>query len=103
MTKTDDALDIIYSRFYKDHLERLAKLQEESINDSIALGVHLFRQKLDSSIKEFSILTGVDTQTLQRIEGRAYNGDPISVFKQIANKLGYLVKIELMPLSSLDE
>ncbi len=96
---TNDALEIMYRRFYEGKPERIAQLQEAIVNDDIARKIRELREEAGLSQRKLAELVGITASTICRLEDADYEGHSLSMLNRIAAALQKRVKIDFVPIT----
>ena len=93
---TSDAVEILHRRYYENHPERLASLEEERANLDIACKIYDLRNKAGLTQKELAKLVGTTPSVISRLEDADYEGHSLSMLRRIAAALDKRVEIRFV-------
>ena len=91
-----DSLDMLYDRYFKDHPDFEASLQEELANMEIARKIYDLRKKAGLTQKELAKRVGTTASVISRLEDADYEGHSLSMLRRIAAALGKKVEIRFV-------
>ena len=97
-SKTSDALEIIYRRFYEGKPERIAELEEARVNDDVARYIRELREEAGLSQEKLAELVGTTASVICRLEDADYEGYSLSMLNRIALALDRRIKIDFVPV-----
>ncbi len=95
--KTTDAVGILHRRYIKGRKERLASLERERQNLSIAEQIYAMRTSADLSQKELAQKVATTQSVISRLEDADYDGHSLAMLERIAHALGHRVCIHFVP------
>ncbi len=81
---TDDAVEILHSRYIKDDAQRKASLQAERENAHVARLIYDLRTSAGLSQKELAERIGTTQSVISRLEDADYEGHSLSILNRIA-------------------
>lgn len=102
MTKkkpTTDAVEILQRRYYQDHPERRASLEEERTNLHCAQKIYELRTKRGLTQRELARLVGTTASVICRLEDADYEGHSLTMLQRIAAALEQRIEIRFLPIA----
>jgi ribosome-binding protein aMBF1 (putative translation factor) len=96
--KTSDALEILHQRFYEGKPKRIAQLERERVNASIARQIFDLRTSAGLTQSELAGLIGTTASVISRLEDADYTGHSLAILRRIALALGLQVEIRFKPV-----
>jgi ribosome-binding protein aMBF1 (putative translation factor) len=99
---TDDALEIMYRRYYQGNYERLTALEEARVNDNVARKLRELRTQAGLSQRKLAEIVGTTASVICRLEDADYEGHSLAMLNRIATALNARVKIDFVPVEKLD-
>ena len=93
---TTDAVEILHRRYYEDHPERLASLEEERANLDIACKIYDLRTKAGLTQRQLARLVGTTASVISRLEDADYEGHSLSMLRRIARAVDKRVEIRFV-------
>ena len=97
ISKTSDALEIIYREFYEGKPERIAELEEARVNDDVARKVRELREESGLSQQDLAEIVGTTASVICRLEDADYEGHSLSMLNRIALAFERRIKIDFVP------
>jgi ribosome-binding protein aMBF1 (putative translation factor) len=94
---TSDAVEIIYRRYFEGRPEKVALVEEERENASIARQIHELREKAGLTQRELAALVGTTASVICRLEDADYEGHSLGMLRRIARALDKRLEIRFMP------
>lgn len=91
-----EGLAYLYARYYKDHPERLASLEQEMINVEVAECLYHLRSETGLSVEKFAESVGVEPSVIEDLEEADYEGNAVAMLTRIAGALGKVVQLKWM-------
>ena len=95
---TNDALEIMYKRFYEGNSERIAQLEEARVNDDVARKIRELRTEAGLSQRKLAEIVGTTASVICRLEDADYEGHSLSMLNRIATALDRRIKIDFIPI-----
>lgn len=95
---TSDAVEILHRRYFEGKPGKLALLEEERANASIAHKICQLRRKAGLSQRELAELVGTTASVICRLEDADYEGHSLAMLRRIAAALDKRVEIRFLPL-----
>ena len=93
---TTDAVEILHRRYYEDHPDRLASLEEERANLDIACKIYGLRTRAGLTQRQLAGLVGTTASVISRLEDADYEGHSLSMLRRIAAALDKRVEIRFV-------
>ena len=100
MTKkkiTNNAVEILHSRYIKNKPHRLKSLQRERGNANIAAQISELRQRANLSQKQLAELIGTTQSVISRLEDADYEGHSLEMLRRIAQGLHCKIQVQIVP------
>ena len=94
--RTMDASAIIHRRYFAGKPEKLALLEEERANATIARQIYMLREKAGLSQRELARLVGTTASVICRLENADYEGHSLAMLRRIAAVLDKRVEIRFV-------
>jgi DNA-binding XRE family transcriptional regulator len=98
-TRTADAVDILYRRYYQGRPERIRELEEARANDSVARKLTALRLQAGMTQRQLAKLVGTTASAICRLEDADYEGHSLAMLNRIATALKQRVVIRFVPVS----
>jgi DNA-binding XRE family transcriptional regulator len=95
---TSDAVEILHRRYYDDHPERLAGLEEVRANDDVARKIFALRTEASMTQRELAKLVGTTASVICRLEDADYEGHSLAMLRRIAGALDKRLEIRFLPV-----
>lgn len=95
--RATDALEILGRRYYLDHPQRRAELEEIRADDAVARKAFELRTKAALTQRELAKLVGTSASAICRLEDADYEGRSLAMLNRIANSLHRQVEIRFVP------
>jgi ribosome-binding protein aMBF1 (putative translation factor) len=96
MSKTNDALEIIWGSIERDP-ELAEMVRESSVNAQVSLIIYDVRKQAGLTQKQLADLIGTTQSVIARLEDADYEGHSLSMLARIAAALDRRLKIEMLP------
>ncbi len=96
---TSDAIQILYRRYYEGRPERVKRLEEARVNDSVARKLTSLRLRAGLTQRQLAGLVGTTASAICRLEDAEYEGHSLAMLNRIAAALKQRVEIRFVPLS----
>jgi DNA-binding XRE family transcriptional regulator len=96
-TKTTDALQIIYDRYFKGKPERIKSLRQECQKAEIAAEIYRLREDAGLTQKQLAKQIGTTQSVVSRLEDADYRGHSLEMLRRIAAALHCRVEIRIVP------
>lgn len=93
---TNDGLQILYNRYYKDNLERQLELEKMRLDDQVSREITKVKKLYNLSNQDLAKLINTDQLTIDSLENGDYEGDSFLMLSLIANALKMAVRFELV-------
>ncbi|WP_041923006.1 hypothetical protein [Cyanobacterium aponinum] len=93
---TNDGLQILYNRYYKDNLERQLELEKMRLDDQVSREITKVKKLYNLSNQDLAKLINTDPLTIDSLENGDYEGDSFLMLSLIANALKMAVRFELV-------
>ncbi len=93
---TNDGLQILYNRYYKDNLERQLELEKMRLDDRVSREITKVKKLYNLSNQDLAKLINTDQLTIDSLENGDYEGDSFLMLSLIANALKMAVRFELV-------
>ena len=97
-SKTSDALEILYRRFYEGKPERIAELEEARVNDDVGRYIRELREEAGLSQEKLAELVGTTASVICRLEDADYEGYSLSMLNRIALAFDRRIKLDFVPI-----
>ena len=101
MTKplpTDDGIEILHRRYYRDKPARISELEEARAADEVARKILQLRTGAGLSQRELAKLVGTTASVICRLEDADYEGHSLAMLRRIAGALNRRVEIRFVPM-----
>lgn len=72
---TNDGLQILYNRYYKDNLERQLELEKMRLDDQVSREITKVKKLYNLSNQDLAKLINTDPLTIDSLENGDYEGD----------------------------
>ena len=96
---TDDAVRILYRRYYEGRPERIRGLDEARANDSVARKLTVLRLQAGMTQRQLARLVGTTASAICRLENADYEGHSVAMLNRIAAALDQRVELRFVPVS----
>jgi DNA-binding XRE family transcriptional regulator len=96
---TTDAVEILHRRYYQGRPDRLAALEEERANDSVARKMTALRVQAGLTQRQLAKLVGTTASVICRLESADYEGHSLVMLNRIAAALKQRVEIRFVPVA----
>lgn len=96
--KTTDAIKILHDRFIAGRPEAEAMLAQARERLGISMRLHELREKEGLTQEDVAVRAGTSRTVIARLERPGYEGHTMSTLRKIAGAMGYLVKVEFVPV-----
>ena len=93
---TNDGLQILYNRYYKNNLERQLELEKMRLDDQVSREIIKIKKLYNLSNQDLAKLINTDQLTIDCLENGDYEGNSFLMLNLIANALKMAVKFELV-------
>jgi len=94
---TTDAVKILHKRYIRGNKKRLASLQTERWNLSIAEQICALRKQAGLSQKQLAELVGTQQSVISRLEDADYSGHSMAMLTRIGAALKQRVQVRFVP------
>ena len=95
---TNDAVEVLYRRFYEGRPARLKNLEEARANEEIARKIHELRTAAALTQAQLAKLIGTTASVICRLEDADYEGHSLAMLRRIAAALNQRVEIRFVPI-----
>lgn len=93
---TTDAVEILHRHYYQGRPDRLAALEEERANDSVARKMTALRVQAGLTQRQLAKLVGTTASVICRLESADYEGHSLAMLNRIAAALNQRVEIRFV-------
>lgn len=97
---TTDAVDILHRRYYAGKPDRLARLEQARVDDTVARKIRELRIKAGLSQRQLAKRIGTTASVICLLEDSEYEGHSMAMLNRIAAALGQKVEIRFVPLKT---
>jgi DNA-binding XRE family transcriptional regulator len=100
MTKrrtTNDALEIIYRRYYEGRPKRIAELELARQEAAVARKIQELRNRAGLTQQQLAKLVGTTPSVISRLEDVDYDGHSLKTLQRIASALDCVVEVRFVP------
>lgn len=94
--KTSNALNILYRHFYEGKPERLASLELERQNTTLARRKNALRTRAGLTQRQLAARAGTTATVISRLENAAYDGYSLSMLRHVAAALDINVEVRFV-------
>jgi ribosome-binding protein aMBF1 (putative translation factor) len=98
MSKTNDAVKIINSRYVKNDPAIQDLLREASLNAKVAQLIYTARKQAGLTQQQLADLIQTKQSVIARLEDADYEGHSLSMLQRIGEALGQQIEIKMVPV-----
>lgn len=98
---TRDALTIIDRLYFKGRADRMAELEQETLNARVAHEVYQVRTRFGLTQRQLAVRVGTTASVICRLEDNDYGGHSLRMLQRIAFVLGQKVEVRFKPMRFL--
>lgn len=95
---TTDAVEILHRRYFEGKPKKLALLEEERANATVARQIYDLRTEAGLSQRGLAKMVGTTASVICRLEDADYDGHSLAMLRRIAAALHKRVQISFLPL-----
>ncbi len=95
---TSDAVEILHRRYFEGKPKKMAILEEERANATVARKICDLRTEAGLSQREFAKMVGTTASSICRLENADYEGHSLAMLHRIAAALNKQLQIRFVPL-----
>ena len=94
---TTNAVKILHKRYVRGSKKRLASLQRERENLSIAEQIYTLRKQDGLNQTQLAELVGTTQSAISRLEDADYDGHSLAMLRKVGMALGHRVQVKFVP------
>ena len=95
---TNDAVEVLHRRFYRNRPDRLKGLEEARANEEIARRIYELRMKAGLTQAQLAKRIGTTASAVCRLEDADYEGHSLGMLRRIGAALNLRVVVRFVPI-----